>query len=124
VAACKGRELNDLRDEAIIRVRLRLRLSRGLARRMRPTGLTYNVGVCMQCVAQSAPFVGVAFTVMNRRNLKNFVADTMRRKPRTAAPQPADRVEEAPATDVPIELAAPTSGDLATELAEPVGAGV
>jgi hypothetical protein len=77
----------------------------------------------MQCVAQSAPFVGVAVTMMNRRNLKNFVADTMRRKPRTAAPQPAGRVEEAPARDVPIELAT-NSGDLATELAEPVGVGV
>jgi hypothetical protein len=78
----------------------------------------------MQCVAQSTPFVGVAFTVMNRRNLKNFVGDTLRRTPRTVAPQPADRVEEAPATDVPIELAATPSGDPATEPAEPVGAGV
>ena len=77
----------------------------------------------MQCVAQSAPFVGVAVTVLNRRNLKNFVADTMRRKPRTEVPQRPD-VEDAPASEVPIELPATTSSDLAREPTEPVGAGV
>jgi hypothetical protein len=78
----------------------------------------------MQCVAQSAPFVGVAVTMMNRRNLKHFVADTMGRKPRTGAPQAADSVERAPATDVPIELSGTIPGDLAGSRAEPVGAGV
>jgi hypothetical protein len=78
----------------------------------------------MQCVAQSAPFVGVAVAMLNRRNLKNFVADTMRRKPRTAAPQRADTVEEAPASEVPIELAATTSCEPVREPAELVGAGV
>jgi hypothetical protein len=37
--------------------------------------------MCMQCVAQSAPFVGVAVTMLNRRNLKHFVTDTLRRTP-------------------------------------------
>jgi hypothetical protein len=78
----------------------------------------------MQCVAQSAPFVGVAVTMLNRRNLKNFVVGTMGRKPTTAAFPGPDTVEDAPASAVPIELAATTSSDVATELTEPVGAGV
>jgi hypothetical protein len=31
--------------------------------------------MCMQCVAQGAPFVGLAVTMLNRRNIKNWVAD-------------------------------------------------
>lgn len=30
--------------------------------------------ICMQCVAQGAPFVGVAVTMLNRRNIKNWAA--------------------------------------------------
>jgi hypothetical protein len=28
--------------------------------------------MCMQCVAQGAPFVGVAVTMLNRRNIKKL----------------------------------------------------
>jgi hypothetical protein len=42
----------------------------------------------MQCVAQGAPFVGVAVTMLNRRNIKTLVADRMQRTHRTA-PAPA-----------------------------------
>ncbi len=32
--------------------------------------------MCMQCVAQGAPFVGVAVTMLNRRNIKNWATHT------------------------------------------------
>jgi hypothetical protein len=35
--------------------------------------------MCMQCVAQGAPFVGVAVTMLNRRNITNWAADTWQR---------------------------------------------
>ncbi|HET6954551.1 MAG TPA: hypothetical protein VFI47_29575 [Acidimicrobiales bacterium] len=40
--------------------------------------------MCMQCVAQGAPFVGAAVTVLNRRNLRNWATGTWQRVHGTA----------------------------------------
>jgi hypothetical protein len=35
--------------------------------------------MCMQCVAQATPFVGVALTMLNRRTITSFAMTTWRR---------------------------------------------
>jgi hypothetical protein len=72
----------------------------------------------MQCVAQGAPFVGVAVTMLNRRNLKTWAADTWQKAHRTAPVPAPDRPDDTP--DVH-----PTPATVRTSAAEePVGAGV
>jgi hypothetical protein len=80
--------------------------------------------MCMQCVAQGAPFVGVAVTMLNRRNIKTMVADRLQRTP---------RVTEAQAPAVPANIpdggSGPNLDSLAADAtiqttAEPVGAPV
>jgi hypothetical protein len=80
--------------------------------------------MCMQCVAQGAPFVGVAVTMLNRRNIKTLVADRLHRTHRVAA---------VPAPAVPASIPAggprpdhdPHAVDATVETtAEPVGATV
>jgi hypothetical protein len=78
--------------------------------------------MCMQCVAQGAPFVGVAVTMLNRRNIKTLIADRVQRTHRTAqAPAPAVPAtipDDGPGPDpdpLPADATHPTS-------AEPVGA--
>jgi hypothetical protein len=78
----------------------------------------------MQCVAQGAPFVGVAVTMLNRRNIKTLVADRLQRTHRMA-PAPAPAVtgnfpDDDPDPDLD-PLAADTTGQTS---AEPVGATV
>jgi hypothetical protein len=80
--------------------------------------------MCMQCVAQSAPFVGVAVTMLNRRNIKTFVAGTMSRKPRTAEPEHPHRGDESPRGEPAIEPVPSDARDRVVEAHEPVTAGV
>jgi hypothetical protein len=60
--------------------------------------------MCMQCVAQSAPFVGVAVTMLNRRNIKNWAADTWHGAHRSA---PVSKVDEPGGTSDVHPAAAP-----------------
>jgi hypothetical protein len=80
--------------------------------------------MCMQCVAQGAPFVGVAVTMLNRRNLKTWAADTWQRAHRMAPVPAPDGPESTP--DVQTAPAfAPAPATVRTSAAdEPVGAGV
>lgn len=48
----------------------------------------------MQCVAQSAPFVGAAVTMLNRRNIKHFVGNALNRAPRPAQASAAQAIED------------------------------
>jgi hypothetical protein len=50
----------------------------------------------MQCVAQGAPFVGVAVTLLNRRNIKNWATDTWERAHRSAAVPAVDEPDTVP----------------------------
>jgi hypothetical protein len=77
--------------------------------------------MCMQCVAQSAPFVGVAVTMLNRRNIKHFMADTLRRTP---APADEDAPVASPADEEPAAVPAGTPADPGQDAAERVPAGV
>jgi hypothetical protein len=82
--------------------------------------------MCMQCVAQGAPFVGVAVTMLNRRNIKNRAADTWRRAHRNVAVPALDEPDKTP--DVhsgPAPGRAPVPATTRTSTAEgPVGASV
>jgi hypothetical protein len=46
--------------------------------------------MCMQCVAQGAPMVGVAVTMLNRRNIKTWVATTWQKAHGQAPPAAND----------------------------------
>ena len=80
--------------------------------------------MCMQCVAQSAPFVGVAVTMLNRRNLKTFVTGALTRQPRTAEHEHSDHEDEFPVAEPASEPVPSRASDLAVEASEPVAAGV
>jgi hypothetical protein len=80
--------------------------------------------MCMQCVAQSAPFLGVAVTMLNRRNIKTFVTGAIARQPRGAEHDLSDQDDEAPAGEPASEPAPSSARDLDVEASERVAAGV
>lgn len=47
--------------------------------------------MCMQCVSQATPFVGVALSMLNRRTLTSFATTTWRR---ATGSVPADEHDE------------------------------
>lgn len=55
--------------------------------------------MCVQCVAQGAPFVGVAVTMLNRRNVKRWAVDSWQRVHRSA-PLAAPEDDEGGTPDV------------------------
>jgi hypothetical protein len=76
----------------------------------------------MQCVAQGAPFVGVAVTMLNRRNIKTFVADHLQRTHRVAV-IPAPSVPSSVPDDGSGPQLDPSAADARDQKsAEPVGA--
>jgi hypothetical protein len=50
--------------------------------------------MCMQCVAQSAPFVGVAVTMLNRRNIRHFVGNALNRAPGPVPQSPCPAAQD------------------------------
>jgi hypothetical protein len=73
----------------------------------------------MQCVAQGAPFVGVAVTMLNRRNIKSWATDTWERAHHSAAVPAVDEPDTIP--DVHSDPAcglAPVSATTLTSTAE------
>jgi hypothetical protein len=75
--------------------------------------------MCMQCVAQGAPFVGVAVTMLNRRNIKNWATDTWERAHRNAPVPARDEPDTTP--DVypgPAPGLAPAPATTRTSMAE------
>lgn len=50
----------------------------------------------MQCVAQSAPLVGVGLTMLNRRNLKRWALDWRQRVHFVPSPAPAEATRGGP----------------------------
>lgn len=85
--------------------------------------MAYFEGMCMQCVAQSAPFVGAAVTMLNRRNIKHFVGNALNRAPGPVPESPSPAADDPAFVPTPAP-ARPVLTEPSQDAAEQVTAGV
>jgi hypothetical protein len=70
----------------------------------RSTGRLTWVSMCVQCVAQGAPFIGAAVTILNRRNLKRWAVRLVAAGPSPRSAPGRDGVEGVDGVDGATDL--------------------